>query len=1148
MKKTIVLLPAVGVVISLFIVILILCMAIPVSAMESAVWDGTIDTEWEGSGTEESPYLITSAKELAGLSYMVAQDPTNTYEGKYFKQTTDIKLNDTSDWKAWSNDVTPSNIWIPIGGRDISGSTTQSHYFKGTYDGDGHIVSGIYTTNRSYTGLFGYIQYGASIKNIGVVESYISGEYYVGGVIGLAEGPGMTLATATTISITNCFNKGTIVGTDSSIGGIVGKIRASFSTTTNITDCYNQGCVTGSGDGVGGIVGSSGANGDGFSALVLKNCYNLGEIIGKEDRVGGLVGYFNSGSVNNCYNTGIITGHEQVAGLLGYVNSNVRLSNCYNEGQITGTGRIGGLFGAVNDFSKIEESYNLGIIKGINYVGGIAGQINIQKAEAYVRSCCNFANVCGTNYVGGMFGECISTSGRTLNITYCYNESNVKGDKYVGGLIGKNWTAIPSYADTVINHIFETSGIILSNSYNTGTVIGDEYVGGIVGMNNAASYNSKYLAKCIITNCYNKGEINGNTSYIGGIVGYNCVEDDAYTIASQIINTNCYNSGQIIISQNSTNVGGIVGGKNKHTVSKCYYLVGTAVGGINSIDSTGCTEALTDVLMRLPSSFVGWDFDSVWIIGQFGDYPYPTLRWQSATPPWVCNHTWENWTKVDDNNHKHTCSVCGKVETAEHTWNAGVVTTQPTHTTFGVKTYTCSGCGVTKTEQVAKLTEHTYGEWQNHNAEQHKHTCACGNIEYENHSWNNGTVTTQPTHTTFGIKTYTCSGCGVTKTEQVAKLTEHTYGEWQNHNAEQHKHTCACGNAEYENHSWNNGTVTTQPTHTTFGVKTYTCSGCGVTKTEQVAKLTEHTYGEWQNHNAEQHKHTCACGSVEYENHDWDNGQITTQATCKNTGVKTYTCMVCGETKTETVAKLTTHSYGDWQEDDVSNHKHTCLVCGKVETASHSWNSGVVTTKPTCKNTGINTYTCMACGQTKTESIAISMEHTWESWTKLDDINHKHTCSVCGKVETADHAWNAGVVTTQPTHTTFGVKIYTCSGCGTTKTEQVAKLTEHTYGEWQKYNAEQHKKTCACGDVIYENHIAGEWEQDGDNKILKCMECGEVLDVKENDRGETTLPDNPGLPTESNKKVVIWIVSIFASTVLLVAVFVLITRKKKSKL
>ena len=92
---------------------------------------------------------------------------------------------------------------------------------------------------------------------------------------------------------------------------------------------------------------------------------------------------------------------------------------------------------------------------------------------------------------------------------------------------------------------------------------------------------------------------------------------------------------------------------------------------------------------------------------------------------------------------------------------------------------------------------------------------------------------------------------------------------------------------------------------------------------------------------------TCLCGQTVTEpipatgKHTWNNGTITTQATCAAAGVKTYTCSVCGQTKTENIAKLTTHS----------------------------WNAGVVTKEPTTTATGVKTYTCNTCGKTKTETI-----------------------------------------------------------------------------------------------------------------------------------------------------------------------------------
>ena len=76
------------------------------------------------------------------------------------------------------------------------------------------------------------------------------------------------------------------------------------------------------------------------------------------------------------------------------------------------------------------------------------------------------------------------------------------------------------------------------------------------------------------------------------------------------------------------------------------------------------------------------------------------------------------------------------------------------------------------------LTAHEYGIWQKHNAEQHKRVCACTDVDYAAHNWDNGAVTTPPSHTSVGTKTYTCTDCAEQKTEDIAKITDHTYGAW----------------------------------------------------------------------------------------------------------------------------------------------------------------------------------------------------------------------------------------------------------------------------------------------------------------------------------------------------------------------------------
>ena len=132
------------------------------------------------------------------------------------------------------------------------------------------------------------------------------------------------------------------------------------------------------------------------------------------------------------------------------------------------------------------------------------------------------------------------------------------------------------------------------------------------------------------------------------------------------------------------------------------------------------------------------------------------------------------------------CDNCGEVvstrelpPTGAHVWGNGVVTTAPTETTPGVRTFTCSGCDQTRTETIPATGAHDY----------------------------QFTKTVAPTCTDGGYDLYTCSGCGATERRNL---------------------TDAAG------HKWDGGTVTTAPTETTPGVRTYTCTVCGQTRTEAI--------------------------------------------------------------------------------------------------------------------------------------------------------------------------------------------------------------------------------------------------------------------------------------------------------------------------
>ena len=132
------------------------------------------------------------------------------------------------------------------------------------------------------------------------------------------------------------------------------------------------------------------------------------------------------------------------------------------------------------------------------------------------------------------------------------------------------------------------------------------------------------------------------------------------------------------------------------------------------------------------------------------------------------------------------CSNCGEVvstrelpPTGAHVWGNGVVTTAPTETTPGVRTFTCSGCGDIREETIPATGAHDYQFTKN----------------------------VAPTCTDGGYDLYTCSGCGATEKRNL---------------------TDAAG------HKWDGGTVTTAPTETTPGVRTYTCTVCGQTRTEAI--------------------------------------------------------------------------------------------------------------------------------------------------------------------------------------------------------------------------------------------------------------------------------------------------------------------------
>ena len=137
--------------------------------------------------------------------------------------------------------------------------------------------------------------------------------------------------------------------------------------------------------------------------------------------------------------------------------------------------------------------------------------------------------------------------------------------------------------------------------------------------------------------------------------------------------------------------------------------------------------------------------------------------------------------KYDENGHWNPCLRTGCEEhlnAAAHTFDNGVVTTEPTENSEGVKTYTCETCGYQKTKSIPKLGHTPSAEWS-YDSENHWKKCTnegCNEkFELAAHTFDNGVITAEPTENSEGVKTYTCEICGYEKTESIEKITSVIY-------------------------------------------------------------------------------------------------------------------------------------------------------------------------------------------------------------------------------------------------------------------------------------------------------------------------------------------------------------------------------------
>ena len=297
-----------------------------------------------GDGTAAHPYEIKTAAQLKTFRDIVNGENNQTADpNAHAKLMNNIDL---------SSVCGESNSWTPIG-NSIGKS------YEGTFNGDGHTISGLYidSDDNDYKGLFGRVN-GGTVQDL-TVSGNVSGDRYVGGVVGYNNGG----------TVTGCIFSGSgSVSGKSSVGGVVGENRYSNGVVEN---CHNAGKVSGSNT-VGGVVGRNNSNG------TVTNCTNTGNVSGPDSgidsNVGGVVGD-NRGSVENCYNIGEVSGDWYVGGIVGYNidfdGYSASVENCYNTGSVSGSYYVGGVVGW--NRSSVTNCYNTGSVSDGTYTGGVVG-------------------------------------------------------------------------------------------------------------------------------------------------------------------------------------------------------------------------------------------------------------------------------------------------------------------------------------------------------------------------------------------------------------------------------------------------------------------------------------------------------------------------------------------------------------------------------------------------------------------------------------------------------------------------------------------------------------------------------------------------------------------------------------------------------
>jgi hypothetical protein len=511
-----------------------------------------------------------------------------------------------------------------------SANITATYGFVGGFVGQGDNLYINYCSNSAVSisssnstaastyigGWVGYHTYSDTIfiKNI-TTTTDISGYSEVGGFFGRTNAP---------ISFENCHNSGDIAASGSLTsanysGGFIGHSTYNSTLRPTYRNCSNSGLIQGARY-IGGFAGRM-YKGD------IRSCSNSANITGTYGYVGGFVGQGDNLYINYCTNTAIsISGGTdatdvRVGGWVGYhtFSDTIYIQNLTNSTDVTGHEDVGGFFGESNASISFFNCHNSGDISASgsastsNYAGGLIGNFTPTSPIPTIVNCSNSGTIQGAKFVGGLFGQISNGS-----LSYCSNTGPVAGSYgSLGGIFGSssgtatlyrchNTATVTSVGNS--NSLSDIGGLsgkitggVVEECYAIANVNGYSRIGGLIGS----------ISNATVRNSYAHGTVAASSSASGGLVG-------AFSAGNLI---NSYSVGAV--ASTGVTYGGLVGTFGG-TTTRSYWDTQTS-GQAASATGTGQTTAQ----MQLQSTFVNWNFLTIWHLDSCNQNNYPILRWQN---------------------------------------------------------------------------------------------------------------------------------------------------------------------------------------------------------------------------------------------------------------------------------------------------------------------------------------------------------------------------------------------------------------------------------------------------------------------------------------------------------------------------------------